>query len=333
MSKIVKVSQNNYRLQVQSGGTITFDTGTETGTVVITGDLVVQGNQTTVNTTNLDIEDNLIRLNVGQTGDGITQASPINGQSGIQIDRGDFSDAKLVFDETVEHYDQNLDTNVPGTFSFQFADGSLAGIQASGIAAGLASNLNLDLQNSSNVVKIVNADETSYSARVTAGDGNVIPNKQYITDYILSGVIVPGQADVDRIYTAHGTSPKIIDTEIIANTSSLQFLVNPGSGLAQRAIITASGLSVDDVNVFGHTITSTGTYNLVLAALSTNEVEVNAVLDLVDQGGSVTATGGKTKLYSQTLAGPGKTGLFVANNNTSDELVSKNRAVLLSILL
>jgi hypothetical protein len=331
MSKIVKVSQNNYRLQVQSGGTITFDTGTSTGTVVITGNLDVKGTTTTVESTNTTVKDNILQLNYGQTGNGIS--STLNYQAGIQIGRGNYSDAKLVFDETVDHYDQNSDSNLPGTFSFQFADGSLAGIQTSGIAAGLANNLNLDLQNSSNVVKIVNADALSYSARVTAGDGNVIPNKQFVYDYIQSGVIVPGQADVDRIYKAHGTSPKIIDTEIIANTSSLQFLVNPGTGLAQRAIITASGFSADDINLFGHTITSTGTYNLVLTALSTNEVEVNSVLDLVDQGGSVVATGGKTKLYSKTLAGPGKTGLFIANNNTSDELVSKNRAVLLSILL
>jgi hypothetical protein len=331
MSKILKVSQGNYKVQVQTSGTITLDTGNSVGTVVITGNLDVKGTTTTVESTNTTVKDNIIQINYGQTGDGISAA--LNYQAGIQIGRGNYPDAKIVFDESVQHYDQNSNSQLPGTFSFQFTDGSLAGIQASGIAAGLASNLNLDLQNSTNVVEIVNADATSYSARVTAGDGNVVPNKQYITDYILSGVIVPGQADVDRIYHGHGTSPKIIDTEIIANATNLQFLVNPGTGLAQRAVITASGLTVDDVNTFQHTISSVGVSNLILTSLSTNEVEINGVLDLDDQGGSVTASGGKTKLYSTAVAGPGKTGLFIANNTTNDELVSKNRAVLLSILL
>lgn len=331
MSKILKVSQNNYRVQVQTGGTITLDTGTSTGVVVITGNLDVKGTTTTVESTNTTVKDNILQLNYGQSGNGISAA--LNYQAGIQIGRGNYSDAKLVFDETVVHYDAIQALNLPGTFSFQFADGSLASIQTAGITGSLASNLNFDLQNSSNVLEIVNADAASYSARVTAGDGNVIPNKQFVYDYIQSGVIVPGQADVDRIYHGHGTNPKIIDTEVIANATNIQFLINPGTGLAQRAVVTASGLTVDDVNVFGHTITSVGLNNLTLAALSTNEVEVNAILDLVDQGGVVSAAGGKTKLYSKTLAGPGKTGLFFANNNTSDELVSKNRAVLLSILL
>jgi len=331
MSKILKVSQSNYKVQVQSGGNITLDTGSAVGTVVITGNLDVKGTTTTVESTNTTVKDNIIQINYGQTGNGIS--STLNYQSGIQIGRGNYSDAKLVFDETVQHYDQNSASNLPGTFSFQFADGSLAGIQTSGIAAGLSSNLNLDLQNSSNVVKIVNADASSYSARVTAGDGNVVPNKQFVYDYIQAGVIVSGQADVDRIYHGHGTSPKIVDTEVIANATNIQFLVNPGTGLAQRAVITASGLAVDDITLYGHTVSSTGTYNLTLTSLSTNEVEINSVLDLVDQGGTVSVTGGKTKLYSKTLAGPGKTGLFFVNNNNNDELVSKNRAVLLSILL
>ena len=61
MSKILKVSESNYRLQVQTGGTITLDTGVNTpavpggwiGGVIITGDLLVMGNTTTVDTDNL----------------------------------------------------------------------------------------------------------------------------------------------------------------------------------------------------------------------------------------------------------------------------------------
>ena len=47
MSRIVKVSEDNYRVNVQPGGTITLDTGdlseSTIGTVVIVGNLDVKG--------------------------------------------------------------------------------------------------------------------------------------------------------------------------------------------------------------------------------------------------------------------------------------------------
>ena len=63
MSRILKVSQSNYRIQTGYNGTITLDTGPDVGTTYITGDLVVQGNTTSVNTSQLYIEDRLITLN------------------------------------------------------------------------------------------------------------------------------------------------------------------------------------------------------------------------------------------------------------------------------
>jgi hypothetical protein len=330
MSKIVKVSQSNYRLQVQSGGSITLDTGTAVGTVVITGNLDVKGTTTTVESTNTTVKDNILQLNYGQTGNGIS--STLNYQAGIQVGRGNYSDAMMVFDETVQHYNQATTSNVGGTFAFKLATGALNGIQVGSISANSSTNINLDLQNTANVVTVVNADPVSYSLRVYAGDGNVIPNKQFVTDFVQAGVVVVGQADVDRIYKGHGTSPVIIDAEIIANPTNLQFLVRSAGTLNQRAIITASGLSVDDINTFGHTITGSGLNNLVLTSTLTNEVEINAVLDLDDQISVVTATSGKTKIYSSAFAGPGKSGLFFANNTTSDELVAKNRALLFSMI-
>ena len=83
MSKILKVSESDYRLKVVSGGNITLDTGTNVGVVTITGSLVVQGDYTTVNVSDLQIEDNTILLNKGESGSGVTE-----GTAGIQIDRG-----------------------------------------------------------------------------------------------------------------------------------------------------------------------------------------------------------------------------------------------------
>ena len=64
--------------------------------VVITGDLTVQGETTSVNTTNTEIKDRIVTLNKGETGAGVT----LN-ESGLEIDRGTEDNAFLVYDETV----------------------------------------------------------------------------------------------------------------------------------------------------------------------------------------------------------------------------------------
>lgn len=344
MSRIVKVSQSDYRVVVQPEGTITLDVGISPGKVVITGDLIVQGEQTTVNTTTLDIEDNVITLNKGETSaSGITEET-----SGIRIDRGqtyresigDLTpspyDALIEFDENISHWDPLLGTNVDGTFVLRTADGKLTGLELSTLKTSNASDLTFDLSNTSRMLKIVNT--TDYSSRVT--DPNHIPNRAWVQDYISSGIIIEGQADVDRIYKGHGL-PVVVDTEILATPFSLLFYVGGTDTINQRAQITSSGLSVDNVNLFGNDITNISSNNLKLTANNYN-IEVDAVLNLDDIDGKVSppsATGGKTKIYSQTTAGPGRSGIFFTNNTpygnnaySSDELVAKNRALLFSML-
>jgi hypothetical protein len=99
MSKIVKVSQSDYRLKVKDSGTITLDTGLDVGLVVITGDLLVKGNTTTIDTANLQVEDNIILLNKGEGGAGVTE-----GTAGIQVDRGSVEDAQFLWDETIDKW-------------------------------------------------------------------------------------------------------------------------------------------------------------------------------------------------------------------------------------
>jgi hypothetical protein len=61
-------------------------------------------------------------------------------------------------------------------------------------------------------------------------------------------------------------------------------------------------------------------------------VQVSAVLSLDNQTLPAYVTSG-TKVYSSASPGPGKSGLFFVNStNYADELVAKNRAVLLSMI-
>ena len=81
--------------------------GSITGNLSVGGDLTVNGSLTTLNTTNLDITDNIILLNKGQTG---TPAGTMT--SGVAIERGDLINAILYWKESIGNFVVTLgDTN------------------------------------------------------------------------------------------------------------------------------------------------------------------------------------------------------------------------------
>ena len=308
MSKIVKVSESDYRVRVQSSGSITLDTGVNTGTVYITGNLEVQGTTTTINTADLTIEDNVILLNKGETGAGVTE-----GTSGLEIDRGSLDNAQFLWDESIDKFVIQLDT------------GTLSGIVVGNIATNPLTNLEFDMQSGGGTLRITNS--TGYESRVL--DPNDIPNKQFVNDYVYAS---GGSAKVDRIFFPVTAEFGFEDTLILSLETSLKFYVRSAGTLNQRLQVTSNGVDIDNINIFENTVqNSSVSNNLILTALN-NNVELDAILNLNDQVVTPSPTGGATKLYSVSTAGPGKTGIFFTNNTTSDELVAKNRALLFSIL-
>jgi len=340
MSRILKVSDSNYRLQVKSGGKIWLDVGTADlddpynprGTVVITGNLDVLGTTTTIESTNASIADNIIILNNGEPNVGVT----LNGStSGIRIDRGQRThtsgtiyDAELLFDENISHYDPILNDQVDGTFVLQTTDTALSGLRLASISPPDSYDMVFDMGNSLTKLRIVNSTVglSNYEDRII--DPNDIPNKQYVNDYVAAS---GGIATVDRLYYP-------ISGSITAATSSIRAYGNHiDFEIAHTLIasVTATGVTVSNINIFEDTITNVSIgNNLILSAL-TNTLEVDAVLQLDDKGLSPTAIYGSTKIYtkdSDTTPAPGKTGIYFTNYGNSDELVAKNRALLFSIL-
>jgi hypothetical protein len=322
MSKILKVSQSNYRLQTQSGGTITLDTGTSTGTVVVTGNLDVKGTTTTVESTNTTVADNILQLNFGQTGNGISSA--LSYQAGVEIVRGSYSNAQLLFNEQLTYYSSVSTSNVSGTFVIKTADGALKGLRLATIGNDGSTDFVIDMQSGSKAILVGNSP--NYDTYV-ANDNHLVTKKWTNTYVAATG----GMAIVDRIYFSSGgtytssTSPTLVQ----AYGSNIQFSINQ----VLKATLSTTGLLVNNVNINSDTI-SNPTNNLVLTATN-NNVEVNAVLNIDDQITTPTSTVGKTKLYSSATIGPGRSGVYFTNNTitTADELISRNRAVLLSILL
>ena len=65
------------------------------GNTIIHGDLTVTGAQTIISTNVIDLQDNIILINSGELGSGVTA-----GYSGLEIDRGSLTNYKIVFEES-----------------------------------------------------------------------------------------------------------------------------------------------------------------------------------------------------------------------------------------
>ena len=93
---------DNYKLESIGGaGTVEI----EATTLTVTGNLVVAGTNTAVNSTNLDIADKTIVLNKGEDGAGVT--SPVH--SGIEIDRGSLTNTGLRYNDTSNKWELTED--------------------------------------------------------------------------------------------------------------------------------------------------------------------------------------------------------------------------------
>jgi hypothetical protein len=84
-----------------------------THTMFVQGNLLVGGNTTQVTKTDLAVTDNLIILNSGETGPGISL-----GRAGIEIDRGTQANVQLIYNETYKKWSLTNDGSIYGNISF-----------------------------------------------------------------------------------------------------------------------------------------------------------------------------------------------------------------------
>jgi hypothetical protein len=231
MSRIVKISNGDYKVVVGSGVTpanITLDTvgqsGTPAsyGTVTIKGNLDVVGTTTTIESVNSYVQDAIFELNYNPNyvGSGIA-STPNNYKSGIQINRGILSAAQFIFDESVTHYDPATGLSAPGSFVARTADGVLTSVQLAAVGTQAGFDINFDLNNSGNVLNIARSIQTvgsvPYYARVTADDH--IPNRKFVINYVAAGVYQPGIADVNQLYVAD-TLIRAFDSSVSATVTA-----------------------------------------------------------------------------------------------------------------
>jgi hypothetical protein len=323
MSKVVKVQDGDYQVVTQLGGNIVLNTGPNIGLTTITGDLLVQGTTTTISSETLAISDRVLYLNVGETLAGVGGGTDF---SGFTVERGLLQDASFVFDENLS-FTTPTGTIIDGAFTLRNSAGTLLGLQVSSLFTG---GSNLEINTGTGVISVNSSND--YSANVAAAGPNAIPNKGYVQTYVLDLI---AEAPIAGFRKYNGLTP--------LDTSGIAFDTGAGDAESKivftidgtvEATVNTSGLLVNKIQLggtSGYEINTTIGFPLTIKS-NTNLVDIDSVLSLSDQSVVPSSAAGKNKMYSQATQGPGATGLFFTNTTTSDELVSRRRSLVFSMI-
>jgi len=327
MSKVLNIPNGNYNIYVQDGGTILLDTGIDQGFVRITGNLIVDGTTTTINTSEMTIEDNTIVLNSGEQGAGITL-----GTSGLEIERGSLVNARWVFDDSITYEDPITETTVTGAWHSKDGNDKTLAIKTTAIVAhdgGTDSDINFDFDGGDGVLAVISAN---YSSFVT--DDNDIPNKKFVDDAIAASL-----TSVFQVRIEDGTVTKsyieVQDFETTGDPSSIEIALDG---------VVVSTLTPDRFEVAGFRFDGTkiqvidSNQDLVLSSPGTGVIRIddtiviNSVPGIDDLTTTPPTPVDGVAIYTST-EGTGGTGIyFVTANDTGGELISKNKALVLSMI-
>jgi hypothetical protein len=336
----------DYNIKTKGGGTITFDTGidpitNDSGNVNIVGNLLVTGDLTSVSSSNLEIVDRILVLNKGED-TGNAGVSLI--YSGIEINRAASDSAAFVWDENSDSWiiatGSNDDDLTVNTNNYSFNNSNLKLRRILTDASTDSGDLTL-IGTGTGVVKV--AGTTNYRLQVT--DNDDIPNKDYVDFSILNNptfqIRAPQNQDTRIIIADKDVTPNIAST----GGSFAFYAAQTGYPTTQSTI----GFFVDNVlaaNIYADRVqlqqlefdqteiltVGSGNSNIKFTPFGTGKVEVNASLQLNNDVGTPTFVTGSHVIYSRAESA-GKSGIYFVNTeNTRDELVSKNRALLFSML-
>lgn len=338
MSKVVRVSNGDYKIIIQDGGTITLDTtnGTDNlnGRVLILGDLEVKGDTTTVNSTQVTIADNIIVLSKDNIASGLPAS--LGYRSGVEIERGSAPNSRMVYDETIAWTLGG--TSGQGTFVWEQGSQELP-LKTPGIISGGT----LYVSTGAGVISVTGTNDYeeqifTYSGGVItdSGSGVVIdddgiPNTKAVADYVN---YVLGSSFQDKI-NEEDTYVETKDFDTTGNESTVEIGVD-GSAVAN---FYSNRTELQDIKIQGTEISTTlSNTDLVLASSGTGSVKIKDFLEITatpyDEDALIDATAPAEgiKLYSKEEAEGGSGFYFVNSSNRTDELTSRNRALLFSML-
>ena len=357
MSRIIQVNDSDYKVKVRangqndSNGTVTLDVGTD-GKVIVTGNLTVFGETTTVASTVVAITDptfvinNQVRYPDNAPGQQEAFGNGINtptGEAGIIIGRGIHPDgsAEIFFSESLYWYDNQTNSTKQGAFVFKTSNTLLAGIRTNSITTN-DKDQNLNLLGPS-----PNPDETGFGTAILTVHGvsdyadrinnkilvdedqqafdEAIPNVAWVNGAINSYFNATPPAFIQR----GDTVLRVYDTSESDVESKLDLKIN---GVVNTTF-KIDEFTVQDFRFSNGTIeTLTLANDLILRSSGTGTVTIDDTLKINLVNEDPTQAGGSVKIYTKDETYGGTGIYFVNNQDTRDELVSRRKALAYSMI-
>jgi len=208
----------------------------DTDKVTVQGNLNVVGNVTYVETTNLRIKDNMIELNYGETGSGVTL-----GLAGISIDRGTLPDAQIVFlegqNKVVFKYENDI------RYAIDIASLQIGGIEVLDYARNLKNvyiDAGLITSGVLSIDRIPNLPRSKITDFFSSPFWNNIPDKPFSglgPEFMVSnGNLTISSIDFSKI-TNRKTSLLTVDSGLIPNVDNQYSLGNSSYRWASAYIV------------------------------------------------------------------------------------------------
>nr|BAR32817.1 hypothetical protein [uncultured Mediterranean phage uvMED] len=247
--------------------------------LTVAGNLTVNGTLVSLDTTNLDIADNLFQLNAGLTG------SPVN-DSGMLINRGNQDNGIFMWDESVDKFTMGLTT----------ADGTSTGNITLNSLGTLVANVEGNVTGTIQTAAQPNITSLGTLTTLTVDDitinGSVISDSGTLT--IDAGSDLKLDADSSNIYLADGgtdigllsTNNQDLNIRNLITDKDIYFQGNDGGS-------TITALTLDMSDAGAATFNGHGTFNDTVAINSTSS---NALL-VAGSGGGINFTGGNNRVY------------------------------------
>ena len=334
-------TNGDYTVKTAEGGIIKLDVGPPTagGSVIITSNLVVEGESLTVESENLNIRDNVIRVNFGETGAGVSLR-----YAGVQVDRGTELASSFFYDENDNTWNiANRDAAGVGAFDYTESTLRLSKIVTNGASTDL---ILLGDTNPDGVLTVIGT--TTYEDNVTHDDD--IPNKKYVDDSIRDNptfqiieqdtrVIITDSSQSDPLsgslsYLTSNTSALGTDD---TNSSAVSILVDNAliaQFFSNRLEVGTLEIGTDDLNTGDARITSKNAItnaNIKIETQGTGRLVTNYAFQMEKIAGDPAHVNNSVTVYSKN-PDIGKTGVFFSHSEGTGEMISKNKALLLSMI-
>lgn len=356
--QVNKLGVEKYTIQINEGGEIVLNPGL-TGSVTINGNVDIAGalsagSSTTVDSEDLLVYDNTITINKGETGAGISATT-----AGIIVDRGTRDDAHFFFDESKNSIRAGASIN--GAFILQDATASVSNLSLFSLYAGgiLTDGEDLVLVGSGNGrVTVSGTSDYETSIWNYAGDGAAIPENPSESDRLSrvadfdddALVNVRGLIDYVSSYHLYNFQDRIVASLDDVSPTFVRVDDVAAGDLENKVVVTVANttiteffenrVSIQGLRLVGDTGSQTSTITsnnlngtVILQGTGTGNVQVDDFLNLTIQDDTaLPAPSEGVLLYSKTLA-DGGTGLYFKNqDSTTDEIISRNKALLYSII-